>query len=187
MMEEKECFLFFKGGNKMETKNIIFALLLAISGTLGIVWVVRHLPLPGLGKSAVDEETAAVIAHIDTNDHDLIGNITDENYLEAVLKQDSPIVLKFYAPWCGACKMADQMYPGLAQAFKDDVKFYSVDVTNQDVMKAIEKKGISKKAIQAIPTFVYKHEKNDVHDQTVGLMNPDEMKEHIKKTFKIKN
>lgn len=169
----------------MSIKNIVFTLLIAISATLAVVWVVKYLPLPGLGAASVDEETVAVVATINKQPQDLIGKITTTEYLEEVLNSKDPIVLKFYAPWCGACKLAEQMYPEVAQEFDGKVKFYAIDVTNQDLMKAVESKGVAKEPIQAIPTFVYKHEKEGIHEQTRGLMNPDEMKQHVKKTLKV--
>lgn len=171
----------------MKTKNIVFILLLAVCGTLSIVWVVKYLPLPGLGKGPFKEEAAAVIASIeDQRDGDLVTEITNQEYLKDVLDEKGPIVLKFYSPFCGACKLADQMYPGIADTFKDNVKFYSINVSNQDLMKHAEESGILKDGIQFIPAFIYKHHNDDVHEKTVGLMTPEDMKAYIEKTFKLK-
>lgn len=60
--------------------------------------------------------------------------LTDINQKEHELKPpyDRPIVLNFWASWCGPCKMEAPDLVNLAEKYKGQVKIYAVNMTNQD-------------------------------------------------------
>ncbi|TDL78804.1 TlpA family protein disulfide reductase [Peribacillus frigoritolerans] len=60
--------------------------------------------------------------------------LTDINQKEYELKPpyDQPIVLNFWASWCGPCKMEAPDLVNLAEKYKGQVKIYAVNMTNQD-------------------------------------------------------
>jgi thioredoxin 1 len=54
--------------------------------------------------------------------------ITAENYEELVLKSDKPVLVDFYAEWCGPCKMLTPVLESLSEDFKETAEVYKVNV-----------------------------------------------------------
>lgn len=73
---------------------------------------------------------------------------TDQNFQEEVLKSDKPVLVDFWATWCGPCKIVKPVVEKLAEEFKDKVKVIEVDVDqNQQVS--------GQYGIMSIPTLMF--------------------------------
>lgn len=94
--------------------------------------------------------------------------ITDENFAEEVLSSDVPVLVDFWAEWCGPCKMIAPSVEELAKEFEGKAKIGKLDVdSNQNVA--------SKYGIRSIPSLlIFKN--GEVVDQIVGAVP----KNHIK-------
>ena len=57
--------------------------------------------------------------------------ITNENFDEKVLKSEKPVVLDFWASWCGLCRMQAPIFEGCAQKAGDSAVFGKVNVDEQ--------------------------------------------------------
>lgn len=55
-------------------------------------------------------------------------HISDDQFDEQVLKSDIPVIVDFYAEWCGPCKAAAPIIDRLADEFAGKVKIVKVDV-----------------------------------------------------------
>ncbi|WP_110668577.1 thioredoxin [Salinicola halophilus] len=55
-------------------------------------------------------------------------DVTNANFEQEVLKSDKPVLLKFWAPWCGPCKMMAPVVDEVASEKGDDIKVVSVNV-----------------------------------------------------------
>jgi thioredoxin 1 len=89
-------------------------------------------------------------------------DLTDENFENEVLESDIPVVVDFWAPWCGPCQMAAPVLEKLAQAYEGKVKVckLNVDEGRQTAMEY---------SIMNIPTVnIFKDGK--VMDQIVGVL-----------------
>lgn len=73
--------------------------------------------------------------------------INSENYEEEVLKADKPVIIDFYADWCGPCRMMSPIIDEIAEEKADSIKVGKVNVDeNQDLAM--------KYGVMSIPTIV---------------------------------
>lgn len=87
---------------------------------------------------------------------------TDANFQEEALNSDIPVVIDFYADWCGPCKMMAPIIDELAGVYAGKVKIGKV---NTD-----ENRGVaSKYSIMSIPTILF-IKNGQVVDTAVGAM-----------------
>ena len=77
----------------------------------------------------------------------MVVKITNDNFEEEVLKSDKPVLLDFWADWCGPCKMMSPVVEELADELEGQVKVGKVNV-DEEAALAI------KYQIMSIPTRV---------------------------------
>ncbi|MFA5129833.1 MAG: thioredoxin [Patescibacteria group bacterium] len=98
---------------------------------------------------------------------------TDANFEAEVLKADKPVLVDFWAPWCGPCKM---MAPTIEQIAKELDGKVLVGKMNVDESNTYAQQF----GIMSIPTFlIFKDGK--VVEQMIGVMDKEDMKEKIVK------
>ena len=86
---------------------------------------------------------------------------TDSNFEEEVIKSDKPVLVDFWAEWCGPCKMLTPKIEAMAGEFGDKVKIGKLDTdANRDTAM--------KYRINAIPTVIL-FKNGEVTDRIVGL------------------
>jgi thioredoxin 1 len=73
--------------------------------------------------------------------------ITDENFEEEVVKSDIPVLVDFWAPWCGPCQLAGPIIDELAEVHKGKIKIgkLNVDENQEQAMKF---------GVMSIPTII---------------------------------
>lgn len=88
--------------------------------------------------------------------------INDSNFEEVVLKSDKPVVLDFWAEWCGPCRMVAPIIDQMAEEYKDKAVIGKVDVDSNP--------GISARfGIRNIPTVLF-FKNGEVIDKQVGAV-----------------
>ena len=92
----------------------------------------------------------------------MVSEVTDQNFEEAVLKSDIPVVVDFWAPWCGPCRMIAPITEKLAEEFDGRVKFckLNVDQNNQTAVKY---------QIMSIPLLIFFKDGEKV-DESLGAV-----------------
>ena len=98
-------------------------------------------------------------------------NLTNENY-EEFLKSESPVVVDFWATWCGPCKMVSPVIEELATEFDGQTAICKLNV---DEMPDVA----SEYKIMSIPTvMIFKN--GEVIDKAVGVRTKEEYQNMIK-------
>lgn len=93
-------------------------------------------------------------------------HITDESFEKVVMQSSLPVIVDFWAPWCGPCKMIAPTLDKLAKEM--DGKLIVAKVNTDDHNQWMQKFGI-----QGIPTLLFVANGKVVHRQTGAL--PEKM------------
>lgn len=88
--------------------------------------------------------------------------VTDSNFDEIVLKSDKPVIVDFWAEWCGPCRIVGPIVSELAEEYQDKAIVAKLDVDSNP--------GISAKyGIRNIPTILFFKNGENV-DKQVGVV-----------------
>jgi len=102
-------------------------------------------------------------------------NITDSNFDEKVLKSSLPVMVDFWASWCGPCKMLGPVIEELAGEYEGRVNIYKLNVDENP-------ENSTKYRIRGIPAIkIFKD--GQVVDELVGLVPKEEIEEKLKKVL----
>jgi thioredoxin 1 len=97
-----------------------------------------------------------------------IVTLTDSNFDQEVLKSPVPVLVDFWAEWCGPCKMVAPILDELATEYDRKVKIGKVDIDQCQGLAA-------QYGIRAIPTLLI-FSGGQVSDQIVGLRSKRDFK-----------
>lgn len=92
---------------------------------------------------------------------------TTQNFEEEVLKSSLPVLVDFYADWCGPCKMMAPIVEGLAESYDGKVKIGKCNI--DDNMEIAQKY-----RVMSIPTFILFKDGQAV-ETNVGAMSKNEL------------
>ncbi len=101
--------------------------------------------------------------------------LNENNFEDEVLKSDIPVLVDFYAEWCGPCKMMMPVVKKLAEKYDGKVK---VGKVNSDENGELAEKY----KIMSIPNFVL-FKNGEIVDSETGVMSIDAMEKMIEKTL----
>ena len=94
-------------------------------------------------------------------------NITKENFEAEVMSSDRPVLIDFWAPWCGPCRMLSPTISEIAEEYGDKVKVCKVNVDEQGELA-------STFGVMSIPTLVVIKEGKVVNSVT-GVRPKDQI------------
>lgn len=104
-------------------------------------------------------------------------NVTDEAFEKAVLQSQTPVIVDFWAPWCGPCKMVAPILEKIAGDFAG--KLVVAKVNTDDNPAWAQKYGV-----QGIPTMLFIANGKIVHRQ-VGALPEKLLKEAVTQFLEI--
>lgn len=99
-------------------------------------------------------------------------NITKSNFEKEVISSEIPVVLDFWATWCGPCKMLSPVLDELAAEYSDRARFCKVNVDDELELSA-------RFGIASIPTLIF-FKNGEILKKTVGYREKDELEEMLK-------
>ena len=98
---------------------------------------------------------------------------TDQNFDQEVTKSEKPVLVDFWAPWCGPCQMMGPIVEELAKEIGDKAKVGKLNVDENPVTA-------QNFAVMSIPTvMIFKGGK--MVKQLVGVQSKDALKEELEK------
>ncbi len=97
--------------------------------------------------------------------------VTDTNFADEVLKSNIPVLVDFWAEWCGPCKMIAPAVAELAEEYKGRAKVVKLDVdSNNNTAGAY--------GIRSIPSLLL-FKNGEVVEQMVGVKSKQFLKEKL--------
>jgi thioredoxin 1 len=104
-----------------------------------------------------------------------VHHFTDVNFKKEVLDSQLPVMVDFWAAWCGPCKMIAPVVDELAKEYVGKMKIGKVDIdTNSKVATQL--------GVMSIPTIMF-FKNGKVANQLVGALNKSELKRNIEENL----
>ena len=105
------------------------------------------------------------------SDNPNVQQVSDTSFDGDVMKSDKPVLVDFWAPWCGPCRSVAPIVDDLATQYKDKIKVakLNVDESSQVAMKY---------QVTSIPTFIL-FKNGQVADRVLGALPRSEFVKFI--------
>jgi thioredoxin 1 len=129
-----------------------------------LLGLVIHFASGHSGSAAVNESTAN------------ISRIQENQFESEVVQSTLPVVVDFYAPWCGPCKRLSPMLDELAMSLTNELKFVKINVDEAPALA-------QRLEIEGVPTLLF-FKKGKLVDRLVGLTSKDSLKQRLESLAK---
>jgi len=103
-------------------------------------------------------------------------HLTDASFKKEVLEADLPVLVDFWAPWCGPCKMIAPLLEELAKEYAQKMKIGKINI-DEDTKIATHF------GVMSIPTLIF-FKKGKAIDQIAGALSKAELKKRIEENLR---
>lgn len=103
--------------------------------------------------------------------NNMVKNLTLENFEEEVVNSDLPVIIDFFADWCGPCQMMKPVFESVSHEYEGKMKFLKLDTQAEQALAM-------RFGIQGIPAFAIIKDGKEV-GRLVGYMDEDGFKSKI--------
>jgi thioredoxin 1 len=101
----------------------------------------------------------------------MVEEITNSTFEEKVVKSDIPVIMDFWASWCGPCQMMGPVFEELSKDYEGKLKFTKVNTENEQELAA-------QNNVSGIPCLIVMKEGKEV-DRIVGFVPKPMLKQKI--------
>jgi thioredoxin 1 len=102
-------------------------------------------------------------------------HLNDTNYEEQISKSDKPVLVDFWAPWCGPCKAIGPLVEEISETYKDRAVIAKINVDENQ-------KAASAYGVRSIPTLIL-FKDGKIFDTIIGLAPKERLEELINKAL----
>ncbi len=104
-----------------------------------------------------------------------VKELTQDEFKSEVLESTTPVLVDFWAPWCGPCRRVAPMVEELGQQYAGRLKVFKIDVDQNQELAASY-------GINSIPTLIV-FKGGDVVDRFVGIPPRDQLENTLKEAI----
>ena len=104
---------------------------------------------------------------------DLLIHVSDDTFESEIIKSDKPVLVDFWAPWCGPCKAIAPLLEELAEEYKDRLKVAKLNVDDNPGTA-------TNHGVRNIPTLIAFKDGKAV-DRLIGLVPKARLAEFVQK------
>lgn len=97
--------------------------------------------------------------------------LTDENYESEALGSDIPVLIDFYADWCGPCKMIGPIIEDIAEKYAGKAKICKINIDDQRKLAIANK-------VMSIPTLFFIKD-GEIKERVTGAMPQTALEEKL--------
>ena len=105
-----------------------------------------------------------------------IVKLSQENFQEEVINSDLPVLVDFYAEWCGPCQMISPIIDELAETYSGKIKVGKIDIDQSQELAGSQ-------SVMSIPTIIF-FKNGEKVEENVGAIDKGQLEELIQKVIK---
>jgi thioredoxin 1 len=103
--------------------------------------------------------------------------VTNEDFEQAVIKSDVPVLVDFYADWCAPCKTQTPILNELAGAYEGRIKFAKVDIDADGNKELATKYGVL-----SVPTLIL-FSNGEIKDTMIGVTSKKKLEQKFEQVL----